>query len=197
MQKSFSDLMVSHQSYGRCLLVTAMVSTGFHIGCYNVCRLMRQAGRSRSAGAYASGQVRRSSALVPSVCYLCPLGRGAKLCAAGELGRRRQRVVVHIGRRDLEIRVGRCTPTTRWCRRSRPATTRPKSGGCGLMCTTTGTPATSHHRRCCSPIRKWFKRQDFDKDRDAMSTLFQKLGITMPMDGRIHIAEMEINDLRR
>lgn len=46
-------------------------------------------------------------------------------------------------------------------------------------------------------IRNRLKRLECNKKNNASPTLFQKLGITMPVDGRIQIAEMDTHDPRR
>lgn len=46
-------------------------------------------------------------------------------------------------------------------------------------------------------IRRRLKRPDVDKKSIAPPTLFEKLRITMPVDGRIQIAEMDTHDPRR
>jgi len=46
-------------------------------------------------------------------------------------------------------------------------------------------------------IRSRLKRLKSDKARAAMPTLFQRLGITMPVNGRIQSAEMDTHDPRR
>ena len=46
-----------------------------------------------------------------------------------------------------------CTPTTRRCRCCARAAARPRPGGCGPTCATTGRPAAPIRRRCCSATR--------------------------------------------